>query len=297
MTLYSKNNDTNVAIPLYINLEVTLSEENHSMFRIILVQSGTGILKVNNHSFVFMSPSLFCLNERDVIVLEKECDVKAQVIYFNPSIINSFFTLEKVYDIDIDNCGTFTNIQDYFYLEPFLQLKERTSSYFEIGLAMFKRISQLYKMLYDETNTCESKYWVCRSRSYFLEILFLIQNIYTNFGTDDKIQLPNASKDLNEVILYLHTNYQNKITIEDLTKTFHINRTTLSEKFRASTDMSIKDYLIKLRIKLSAVMLRDTMLPVSEIMYRTGFKEPHNFNRMFKKYMDCSPSDYRKDFN
>jgi AraC family L-rhamnose operon regulatory protein RhaS len=59
--------------------------------------------------------------------------------------------------------------------------------------------------------------------------------------------------------------------------------------------MCIKDYLIKLRIKVSSVMLRDTALPVSEIMYRSGFNEINHFDRMFKKYMNCSPSDYRKN--
>lgn len=295
MTLYSKHNLSNIAIPLYINLEDTFSEENNSMFRIILVESGRGILKINEQSFVFTSPSVFCLNERDIIVLEKEYDIKAQVIYFDPTIINSSFTLEKVYDIN--NFDKFTNIQDYFYLEPFINQPKTTSSYFEIGLTMFKRISDLYKMLYKETHPCEGTYWVCRSRSFFLEILCLLQYIYTNFETEDRIQLPNAANDLNEIILYIHTNYQNKITIESLTKTFHINRTTLSEKFRASTGMSIKDYLIKLRIRLSSVMLRDTMLPVSEIMYRTGFNEANHFSRIFKKYMDCSPSDYRKKYS
>jgi len=241
-----------------------------------------------------MAPSVFCLSERDIVVLEKECGVKVQVIYFDPTIINSSFTLEKVYDRN--NFDKATSIQDYFYLEPFLYPREKTSSYFEIGPMMFKRISQLYKMLYDETNPCKGEYWVCRSRSFFLEILFIIQNIYTNLEADDRILLPNTSNDLYEIVLYLHTNYQNTITIEELTKTFHINRTTLSKKFRALTGMPINDYLIKLRIKLSAVMLRDTMLPVSEIMYRVGFNEANHFCRMFKKYMNCSPSDYRKEF-
>lgn len=294
MTLYSKHSITNVAIPLYVKLEDTFSEENHSMFRIILVESGTGILKINNRSFVFMSPSVFCLNEKDIISLEKACGVKAQVIYFDPTIINSSFTLEKIYDIK--GFEKFTNIQDYFYLEPFLSHADNTSAYVEIGLAMYKRISQLYKLIYEEISPCKGEYWVCRSRSFFLEILFLIQYLYTSVKTDEKLHLPNTSKDLNEVLLYLHTNYQSKITIEVLTQTFHINRTTLSEKFRASTGMSIKDYLIKLRIKLSAVMLRDTNLPISEIMNRVGFNEAHHFSRMFKKYMNCLPSDYRKEF-
>ncbi|ERI92529.1 transcriptional regulator, AraC family [Clostridiales bacterium oral taxon 876 str. F0540] len=296
MTLYSKNFTTNVSIPLYISLEDAFPKENHSMFRIILVEAGTGILKINNRSFVFMAPSIFCLNEKDIIELEKECDLKAQVIYFDPTIINSSFTLEKVYSINAKNCDKFTNIQDIFYLDPFIYRTEQISPYFEIGPMIFKRISKLYRALYEQTNPCTSEYWVCRSRSLFLEILFLIQYIYTNFEADDRLQLPTAANDLNDVILYLHTNYQNKITIEELTKAFHINRTTLSEKFRASTGMSIKDYLIKLRIKLSAVMLRDTLLPISEIMYRTGFNEASHFSRTFKKYMDCAPSDYRRDF-
>ncbi len=294
MTLYSKHSVTNIAIPLHVKLNDIFSAKNHSMFRIVLVESGTGILKVNNRSFVFMSPSIFCLNERDIISLEKECDVKLHAIYFDPTIIDSSFTLEQVYNLKDFN--KFTHYQDYFYLEPFIYRTEIINPYIEIGLSMYKRMSQLYKMLYEEINPCTGEYWVCRSRSFFLEILFLIQYVHTNLKTDEKIQLPNTSKDLNEVLLYLHTNYQNKITIEDLTQAFHMNRTTLSERFRASTGMSIKDYLIKLRIKLSAVMLRDTLLPISEIMTRVGFNEAHHFSRMFSKYMDCLPSDYRKEF-
>jgi AraC family L-rhamnose operon regulatory protein RhaS len=294
MTLYSKDYVYNLSIPLFVNLEDTFSEENHSMFRIILVEAGTGILRVNNRSFVFISPSLFCLNERDEVVLEKECDVKAKVIYFKPALINSSFTLENVYTKDCLN--QFTSIQDHFYLVPFLYRSEKTSPYFELGLNTFKRISQLYKMIYDETNPCVHKNWVCSSRAFFLEILFLIQYMYTNSQKDNELQLPNSTNDLNEIILYLHTNYQNKITIEDLTKAFHINRTTLSKKFRTSTGMSIKDYLIKLRIKIAALMLRDTMLGISLIMERAGFNEPHHFSRMFNKYMGCSPTNYRKKY-
>lgn len=141
---------TNVAIPLYINQEDTSSRKNNSMFRIILVESGTGILKINDRSSVFISPSLFCLNEWDLIVLEKECDLKAQVIYFDSTIINSAFTLDKVYDAK--NFDKFTNIQDHFYLDPFLYCAEKAKPYFEIGLTTFKRIHELYRMLYEELN-------------------------------------------------------------------------------------------------------------------------------------------------
>jgi len=39
-------------------------------------------------------------------------------------------------------------------------------------------------------------------------------------------------QDIGEVILYLHTHYQEKITLAGLTRQFHTNRTTLTRQFR-----------------------------------------------------------------
>jgi AraC-like DNA-binding protein len=75
---------------------------------------------------------------------------------------------------------------------------------------------------------------------------------------------------------------------------FHINRTTLADKFTKSTGMSVMDYLIRLRVKMAAIMLRDTMLSVSEISYRVGFNDITHFGRTFRKHMGYSPSEYRK---
>lgn len=128
------------------------------------------------------------------------------------------------------------------------------------------------------------------------ESLPLYIDTETDYKTAGEIELNDNSLEINDVIIYLHTNYQSRITINDLTKNFHINRTTLSEKFRLCTGMSIKAYLIRLRIRIAAVMLRDTMLPISDIVYKVGFSEVNHFGRMFKKYMNCSPSEYRKNF-
>jgi len=82
--------------------------------------------------------------------------------------------------------------------------------------------------------------------------------------------------------------------ITQLTDTFHINRTTLSNKFIDATGMSIIDYLVKLRIKVASMLLRDTHLSIAEVAYRVGFNNSTYFLRTFKKYVDCTPSEYRK---
>jgi YesN/AraC family two-component response regulator len=92
-------------------------------------------------------------------------------------------------------------------------------------------------------------------------------------------------------------NYSRKITIEELTKEFHTNRNTLSKKFKAETGLSVIDYISKLRIKAACMLLRDTSLPVSEIMQRVGFIDVSYWGRVFKSVSGLSPSDYRKSHN
>jgi len=58
--------------------------------------------------------------------------------------------------------------------------------------------------------------------------------------------------------------------------------------------MSTMEYLIRLRVKMAAIILRDTDLPISEIAYRVGFNDITHFGRMFRKRVGYSPSEYRK---
>lgn len=101
---------------------------------------------------------------------------------------------------------------------------------------------------------------------------------------------------INDIIFYLYSNYPNKVTINDLMNIFHINRTSLMEKFSKSTGSTIMNYLTKIRINVAAMVLRDTTIPVSEVMERVGFNDMSHFGRMFKKYLGCSPTEYRQKY-
>ena len=53
------------------------------------------------------------------------------------------------------------------------------------------------------------------------------------------------------------------------------------------------DYLIRLRLYLASKMLKETLLPVSEIIERVGFSDITHFGRMFKVHFGYSPTEYR----
>jgi AraC-like DNA-binding protein len=292
MELFTIDQGREIKLPVYIETKEPFSSENHLMFRFILVEKGRGIVSVNDNAIVFSSPTIFCFNANDRIKLGKCSDLSGRAIYFSPTLVNNVLTLEKINNIELDISES--EFQDYFSLVPFLSRAQQSLGQFDIGPSTAMRIAKLFDSLEKELTLLNNSFWRCRSRSFFLEILFLLQYIYTDAEDTTKLELTKFSDEINEIILYLHTHYERKISIEELTEEFHINRTTLTDKFTKSTGMSVMEYLIRLRVKMAAIMLKDTTLSVSEISYRVGFNDITHFGRMFRKHMGYSPSEYRK---
>jgi len=264
-------------------------------FRLVLIESGSGVLQLNEKLVAFIAPTLVCLNEKEQPTIEQHLNLKAQSVYFHPAVINGAFTFEIVRGQG-QRLTTTTDLQDLYYLQPFV---ERTAEYhgtIRIGPATAHRIASLFKALEEELTLQRDNNWPCRSRSYFLEVLYLIARIHSGSLEDESETLASIDTDISDVILYLHSNYNRKITVDELTKTFNTNRTTLNKKFHDVVGMSIIAYLIQLRVQLAAILLRDTELSISEILYRVGFNDRTHFSRTFRKHMGYSPSDYRKQF-
>jgi AraC-like DNA-binding protein len=59
------------------------------------------------------------------------------------------------------------------------------------------------------------------------------------------------------------------------------------------TGINFTDYLARVRIEKSKNLLLNPNLRVSEIAYEVGFQSLTHFNRVFKKLLGQSPTDYR----
>jgi AraC family L-rhamnose operon regulatory protein RhaS len=178
-----------------------------------------------------------------------------------------------------------------------LQRDADHDGYISIGPSIYLRISSLLDAIGHQIVEQVDAYWSCRSVSFLLELLLLVSRLLYTSRDERSVpanSLPDLDGEVDPIVLYLHTHYQKKITIAELTKRFHTNRTTLSERFRKATGMPVMAYLIQLRINLAATMLRDTGLLVTEIRQRVGFSDDSHFRRTFRKYMGASPGEYRQ---
>lgn len=263
-------------------------------FRIIMLERGTAVITTGKNIVLANSPSVFCFNETEVPYIENSSDLRIREILFHPECINSFFTFKNIRENTKEMI--LTDMQESCWLRPFLKRDLAYWGYLKTGISTSNRLFQLYDTLKEELENQRDGYWPCRSRSYFLEILFLIERLFMSPFKENEERLDGLPDEIGDIIIYLHNNYREKITLESLGKLFHINRTTLQEKFCKVTGMTVMAYLIRLRVRIAELILRDTQVAISEVTERTGFNDITHFGRMFRKHTGYTPTDYRDKF-
>lgn len=86
----------------------------------------------------------------------------------------------------------------------------------------------------------------------------------------------------------------NDYTVESFVSDMAIGRTLLYQKINDLTGMSIKEFIMDIRLKRSAQLLKESDLTISEIADLTGFVNPKYFSVCFKKHFELTPSEFKK---
>ena len=97
---------------------------------------------------------------------------------------------------------------------------------------------------------------------------------------------------LSHLLHYIDDHYSEKITQEQAAEIAGFSRFYFSRLFKQVTNSTFPDYLAHKRIT-EAQSLLSTDCPITDIAFQTGFNNVSSFNRCFRKYANCSPSDYR----
>lgn len=87
-------------------------------------------------------------------------------------------------------------------------------------------------------------------------------------------------------------NYHQNLTLEEIARSVSISPFYFCRLFREELGVSFTEYLTKVRLG-KAVDLLAQGLSVKECCYALGYNDPNYFSRIFRKYYQVSPSEYR----
>ena len=93
---------------------------------------------------------------------------------------------------------------------------------------------------------------------------------------------------------FIDQHYHEKITLEELSAQFYINKFYLTRVFKEQYGISINNYIQELRITRAKQLLRFTELSIEEVGRACGIVDGNYFSRVFKKVEDVSPGEFRR---
>ncbi|WP_400195333.1 bifunctional transcriptional activator/DNA repair enzyme AdaA [Lysinibacillus telephonicus] len=101
---------------------------------------------------------------------------------------------------------------------------------------------------------------------------------------------------IRNIITFLVNHYKQKLILKDIAEQVGLSPYYLERLFKQETSETPRTYLEKIRIDKAAHLLKSTSLTNLEICYEVGFQSPSNFYKVFRSLKNCSPSEYRKEF-
>lgn len=103
----------------------------------------------------------------------------------------------------------------------------------------------------------------------------------------------SAPSKIVEVNRYLIEHLAEDVSISSLAATLQVTPQYVVSAFKKHFGETPARYLWRLRTEHGILLLKRTNMSVSEIAYRSGFKNPYHFSRLIKEHIGHSPTEFR----
>lgn len=243
----------------------------HEEFEIIYCAKGTLNLRIPSKTYVIEQNDIAILNTNVMHYIICSNDAILQSFVFNSKLItgtsNSSFA--KKYIVPLMNCKTF---DCYIYHEKNIDL-------FREAFYSIKDESFAYEFIV---------------RDNLSQILL---DLYTQFENKfDSIPstLNTNTQRIRTMISFIKTNYASPLDVRQISDTVNISQRECLRCFKKTLQISPIQYLIRYRIIKSAELLVDNPTKnIDQIGYECGFETPSYYTQLFKRYYNCTPTEFR----
>ena len=126
-------------------------------------------------------------------------------------------------------------------------------------------------------------------KSWLIATFLIIENMYKTVD----FTLPVW---FNDIIQKMNSPENIEKRLSDLVFLKEFSPTTLGKYFRRYLGMSPNEYFVKLKIDYAALLLQETQYTTLQICEKIGFDSLSHFNHIFKKQLNCTPREYKKQY-
>lgn len=252
--------------------------KNHDYY-FLYIHKGKGTIIINQTSYEVTSGDLlFCSpNIKNRIIADNNDPFLLTGINFD--FTNNFIHQKSLFPLDIalfDELYLTENI-NFTDFEGFPPLMRFTDD-----LLFKKHITGLIE-LFDN----KKKYWEIVVNGQFQ---LLIAMIIENISLGDMVHPQHKYQ---EIINYIQENYTSDLSNDLIANKFHYHPDYINKMIYSYTGLTIKQYVIDLRIRKAVELLINTDWPINQVSSFIGYNNTYYFSKIFKKKTGFSPTLFR----
>ena len=248
----------------------------HEEIEVIYIKQGQMRLKTSASSFTLNKGDLAVINSNILHYASAVSECTLHSLVFSPTLItgNSDSAFAKKYVHPLLSCNSFSGYQI-----------DSTDN------AMVSDwFIQAFEALINENYGFEFTIRENLSRICFY--------LYRKFEPQIDIKSSSLNQDnirIRKMLDYIHKNFADNISLMEISDTADISERECLRCFKKILQISPIQYLLKYRVMQGAEMLlANPSGSISEIATHCGFDSPSNFAKMFKRFYNCTPREYRK---
>lgn len=250
----------------------------HTYFEIIFILKGNGMHNVNGNTFRYTNGDVFLLGPEDYHHFAIHEVTEFCFIRFQESIPK-----QPVGDVDSP-------------WQPIIKTLLTTASQSRGSIVADsqekQKLHDLLRVLEAEYERQQSEYFAIIRDSILRSMLMILaRNLFTQTRTR-----PVVNNSVEAILMYIrqHIYQPEALSIDHLADVFHYAPAYISLFFKKQTGESLKQYIIKHKIKLLEARLLYSPLTLAQIADEFGYTDESHFCKQFKKYAGCTPTAFRR---
>lgn len=92
----------------------------------------------------------------------------------------------------------------------------------------------------------------------------------------------------------MEANFRSRLSLDEYAALCHRSLSSFKRDFQELFQEPPGKWLLRKRLEFAAVLLQSTKIPITEIVFESGFENVSHFSRAFKEQFSRSPSAYRQ---
>ncbi|WP_314587598.1 AraC family transcriptional regulator [Paenibacillus terrigena] len=256
-----------------------VSHWHDQVMEIIYIMKGRMQLFIGGYSYIGVEGDIFFIEEGQIhgaYLIEKEEVPEYYAILINKSIL---LTAESMHVVH----------------EPLLNGKLSFPKFLQSGDDNYRYFKEVILNIATELHTKKSGYELV-IKSYLYQLVVTLTRVYGYVAAESPTERANRRKieDLRDVMMFVEEHYGEEFTLNDISRIARMSSFHFCRTFKKITGQTFIEYVNLCRIRKGEEMIMNSSLPITQIAHRVGFNDINYFNRVFRKYRKCSPSEFRK---